>query len=132
MVGIVLMVIFTAVLAGLAFWSPARAWWLKRNGLHAEGRIVGREVVDRDEDHHTTVTISFTDHSGRERQIKSRLMATKSTPDIGTRVPVAYRQGRPDKARMLAYSWKTNVRSGLLLVTLVVFWLVGLIPYFAK
>ncbi|SHN29617.1 hypothetical protein SAMN05216268_13127 [Streptomyces yunnanensis] len=33
---------------------------------------------------------------------------------------------------MLAYTWKTNVRSGLLLLSLAVFWLVGLIPYFAR
>ncbi|PJN35537.1 hypothetical protein CG747_38590 [Streptomyces sp. CB02959] len=83
--------------------------------------MVGREVVDRDENHHTNVTISFTDNSGRQREINARLMVTKSAPDIGTGVPVAYRPGRPDKARMLAYTWKTNVRSGLLLLSLAVF-----------
>ncbi|MGG2464028.1 hypothetical protein ACO0M4_30325 [Streptomyces sp. RGM 3693] len=59
-------------------------------------------------------------------------MTTKSAPDIGTRVPIAYRPERPDKARMLAYAWKTNTRSGLLLLSLLGFWLVRLIPYFAK
>lgn len=132
LVGTAIMVIVTAVLWGFALWAPVRAWWLKWSGLRAEGRVVGREVVDRDENHHTNVTISFTDNSGRQREINARLMVTKSAPDIGTGVPVAYRPGRPDKARMLAYTWKTNVRSGLLLLSLAVFWLVGLIPYFAR
>ncbi|MFB7503677.1 DUF3592 domain-containing protein [Streptomyces broussonetiae] len=107
-----------------------RKWWLKRYGLHAEGRVFGRETVDQDEDHHTKVTISFSDHNGRQRQIKCLLMTTKAAPDFGTHVPVAYRPGRPDEDRMLAYSWKANVRSGLLLLSVWGFWLMGLIPYF--
>lgn len=129
--GVVMMVCVTVVLLGLALWSPVRAWRLKRNGLCVEGRVIDRVVVDKADDHYTKLTISFTDHDGRQREVDIRLMMTKSAPQIGAQVPVAYRPGRPDKARLLTHTWRA-VHSPLIFLALGVMWLFVLFPYFAK
>jgi hypothetical protein len=117
-----ILLFITVLLSTIVLWAPVRASCLKRHGLCVEGQVTGRVVVDKDENHHTALTISYVDHDGRQREVKRLLMTTKSAPEIGTRVPLAYRPGRPHKARMLTYTWKAT-RSRLILVILGLWWL---------
>ncbi|WP_030186422.1 DUF3592 domain-containing protein [Streptomyces sp. NRRL S-813] len=128
---VVTMVCVTVVLLGLALWNPFRAWRLKRNGLCVDGSVISCVVVDKDEDHYTKLTISFFDHDGRRREVGVRLMTTKPPLQVGARVPLAYRPGRPDKARLLTHTWRA-VHSPLIFLALVVMWLNVLIPYLVK
>jgi hypothetical protein len=122
------MSISTVLLLATALWAPARAHWLKRTGRQAEAQVTGRRVVDRGEDHHTELTLSFTDHDGRHREFETRLMTTKSAPPVGTRVPIAYPADRPEAPRMLAYTWRAT-RSYLAFLLLGVMWMTALVPH---
>ncbi|MEU7137718.1 hypothetical protein [Streptomyces sp. NPDC046261] len=53
-------------------------------------------------------------------------------PPKGKPIPVAYPLERPDKDRMLAYTWNVNARPDLIVLSLVVLWLTGLFSHFAR
>ncbi len=122
------MLISTVLLLATALWAPARAYWLKRTGRQAEARVTGRRVVDRGEDHHTELTLSFTDHDGRAREFETRMLTTRAAPPVGTRVPVAYPADRPEEVRMLTYTWRAT-RSYLAFLLLGVMWMTALVPH---
>ncbi|MFI0821645.1 DUF3592 domain-containing protein [Streptomyces sp. NPDC021098] len=125
---LLLMSISTVFLLAIALWTPARAYWLKRTGRQAEARVTGRRVIDRGEDHHTELTLSFTDHDGRDREFETRMLTTRAAPPVGASVPVGYPADRPEEARMLAYTWRAT-RSYLAFLLLGVMWMTALVPY---
>ncbi|MFI0780531.1 DUF3592 domain-containing protein [Streptomyces sp. NPDC021212] len=126
---LLLMSISTVLLLATGLWTPARAHWLKRTGRQAEAEVTGRRVVDRGEDHHTELTLTFTDHDGHPREFETRLLTTRSAPLVGTRVPVGYPADRPEEARMLTHTWRAT-RSYLAFLLLVVMWMTALVPHF--
>lgn len=122
------MSISTVFLLAIALWTPARAYWLKRTGRQAEARVTGRRVIDHGEDHHTELTLSFTDHDGRDREFETRMLTTRAAPPVGASVLVGYPADRPEEARMLAYTWRAT-RSYLAFLLLGVMWMTALVPY---
>lgn len=86
---------------------------LSRRRIRVEGEVVGHRSMIEDEYSYAAV-MAFTAADGRRHEVVDSHYWPVRKPEVGTRVALAYPEGRPDKARVGRPAWRVYAYAVLL------------------